>query len=79
MRRELFDRIVRDLTLVRDKVPPTLLAYPECRIFWLDRAGMNEVKYEDTEHYAVTKAFLMNPQRMLDRIFADADADADSE
>lgn len=58
---------------------PILLAYPECRIFLLDRAGMSAVKYEDTEHYAVTKAFLMNPQRMLDRIFADADADDGSE
>ncbi|HMJ16372.1 MAG TPA: AAA family ATPase [Polyangiaceae bacterium] len=53
---------------------PILLAYPDSRIFSLDRTGMAEVKYEDTEHYAVTKAFLMNPQRMLDRIFADDDA-----
>jgi predicted ATPase len=54
---------------------PILMAYPEACILLLDRGGIREVEYEDTEHYAVTKTFLQNPRRMLDRLFADADSD----
>jgi len=37
----------------------------------LDTTGFTEVRYEDTEHYAVTKDFLNNPERMLERLFTD--------
>ncbi len=44
---------------------PILLAYPNAKIVLLDGSGLSEVRYEDTEHYAVTKNFLNNHQRML--------------
>lgn len=44
---------------------PILMAYPGARIFLLDGEGIREVGYEETEHYAVTKAFLDDPQRVL--------------
>ena len=34
-------------------------------------SGSHEVRYEDAEHYAVTKAFLQNRSAMLQRIFAE--------
>lgn len=37
---------------------PILLSYPGARILMLDGNGLSSVKYEDTEHYAVTKDFL---------------------
>ena len=45
---------------------PILLAYPHSKIVLLDAAGMREVRYEETEHYAVTRHFLNNYQRMVE-------------
>src|SRR2546425_12790976 len=36
---------------------PILMAYPGAKILLLDASGFNEVPYEDTEHYAVTREF----------------------
>ncbi len=44
---------------------PILLAYPRAKIVLFDDSGMSEVSYEDTEHYAITKEFLNNHERML--------------
>jgi len=54
---------------------PILMAYPGAAIFLLDRTGIHDVRYEDTEHYAVTKAFLQDPTGMLRRIFAGVEDD----
>lgn len=48
---------------------PILLAYPGAKIYQIDGSGIAPVRYEDTEHYAVTKAFLENPARMLAELF----------
>ncbi|NKB66451.1 MAG: AAA family ATPase [Candidatus Latescibacteria bacterium] len=45
---------------------PLIMAYPGARIYQLGEGGIREVEYQATEHYAVTKAFLNNPQKMLD-------------
>jgi predicted ATPase len=55
---------------------PILLAYPNARIFQFDGAGIAEVKYEDTEHYAVTRDFLNNYPRRLEQLLADDDDNA---
>ena len=44
---------------------PILLAYPRAKIVLFDKSGLSEVKYEDTEHYAITKEFLNDHERML--------------
>ncbi|HKO47510.1 MAG TPA: AAA family ATPase [Polyangiaceae bacterium] len=54
---------------------PILMAYPGAKIFLLDKTGIHDVRYEDTEHYAVTKAFLQDPAGMLHRIFEDVERD----
>ena len=54
---------------------PILMAYPEARILLLERDGIREVRYEDTDHYAVTKTFLQDPARMLREIFANVAPD----
>ena len=52
---------------------PILMGYPGATIVQLDRDGLSQVRYEDTEHVAITKAFLMNPARMLTELFRDVD------
>jgi len=50
---------------------PILLSYPHATIYQLDDSGIQEVKYEETEHYMVTKHFLNNYQEMLDIIMVE--------
>ena len=52
---------------------PILMGYPGATILQLDRDGIAQVRHEDTEHVAITKAFLMNPARMLGELFRDID------
>lgn len=47
---------------------PLLLAYPNARIYHLSTEGMAEVAYEQTEHYALTRDFLLNRETYLRRI-----------
>jgi predicted ATPase len=47
---------------------PLLLAYPNARIFHLSTDGMTEVAYEQTEHYALTRDFLLNREAYLRRL-----------
>lgn len=44
---------------------PILMAYPDARIVQLDGDGFKEVKFEETEHYTVTRALLENPEGVL--------------
>jgi predicted ATPase len=44
---------------------PLLMAYPDACIYQCGADGVVPVAYEDTEHFRVTRDFLMNPQRML--------------
>lgn len=49
---------------------PILMAYPDATIFHCGKEGIAPIAYQDTEHYRVTRDFLMDPQRMLDGLFA---------
>lgn len=44
---------------------PILMAYPDAWIYRLTEHGIARVAYEDTEHYQVTRSFMLNPERML--------------
>ena len=52
------------LSVRRDKVP-TFTEYPHSTIFMLTERAIAQVKYTDTEHYAVTRGFLNNHTSML--------------
>jgi predicted ATPase len=45
---------------------PIIMAYPQAHIYQLTAEGISQIDYQDTEHYAVTKAFLNNTDKMLD-------------
>lgn len=49
---------------------PILMAYPDATIYQFNKDGIQQVTYEETEHFQVTRDFLMNPQRMLHTLLA---------
>ena len=51
---------------------PIIMAYPDARIYVLSEQGVREVPYQKTEHYLVTRGFLVNPQRILNELLSDA-------
>lgn len=58
---------------------PILMAYPDARICLLGRDGIQTVRYEETEHYAVTKVFLADHERMIREIIRGASPNADGD
>lgn len=44
---------------------PILLAYPNATIYQLDGEGMRKIKYEETDHFMITKYFLNNHAEMI--------------
>jgi predicted ATPase len=50
---------------------PIIMAYPEACIYVFGGEGVREVAYQETEHYLVTRGFLVNPERTLRGLLAD--------
>jgi predicted ATPase len=50
---------------------PILLAYPRAKIIQFDGSGLSEVDYADTEHFNVTRDFLNNHLRWLEKLLED--------
>jgi predicted ATPase len=48
---------------------PILLAYPEATIFSLDSSGISKIAYQDTEHFQITRDFLLNREVFLHHLF----------
>jgi predicted ATPase len=44
---------------------PIIMAYPNARILLLTEDGIEEISYEETEHYRVTRDFISNREKML--------------
>jgi len=56
---------------------PILMAYPEARLLELSQDGIRQVAYEDTEHFRVTRDFLLRRESMLRELFSEGDRDVD--
>jgi predicted ATPase len=54
---------------------PIILAYPDASIYMLGPDGMAKTKYEQTEHYSLTRDFLMNRERYLRRLLGEDGAE----
>jgi predicted ATPase len=50
---------------------PILMAYPESDIFQLGTDGISRVPYEETEHFTVTRDFLVNREKYLRHLLRD--------
>ncbi len=72
-----FLRILHDLVQEDDSQfiiathSPILLGYPEATILSFDEGEINEIDYEETDHYQITKYFLQNREKFLQDILAD--------
>ena len=51
---------------------PILLAYPGAKLLSLDGGRIEAVKYEETQHYQITRQFLECPERFLKHLFDDS-------
>jgi predicted ATPase len=54
---------------------PILMAYPNARIYRLGTNGIEQVAYEDTEHYRITRDFLNSPERLFKTLFQRSKSD----
>jgi predicted ATPase len=50
---------------------PILLAYPGAALLALDSSGIHDVRYEETDHYLITREFLDSPERFFKHLFAE--------
>jgi len=50
---------------------PILLAYPQALLYELSEGGISTVQYEDTEHYRLTRDFLLHRERFFRVLFED--------
>lgn len=57
---------------------PIMLAYPNSVIYQFDENGIQQVAWQDTEHYQITRQFLNNPQSMMKILLADEDDTGES-
>ena len=58
---------------------PILLAYPGATLLSLDAGAIQEIRYQETEHYRLTKAFLDAPDRFFKHLFAGRENDSPNE
>jgi len=61
---------IHDLVLERSQFiiathSPILMAYPNAWVYACTPEGLQRVNYEDTEHFRVTRDFVLNPQATL--------------
>ena len=57
---------------------PILLGHPHAWIYQVSEHGVDRIDYEDTDHYQVTRNFLMRREMMLDVLLGDEDEPAPS-
>mgnify|MGYP000887699413 CR=1 FL=1 len=67
----MHELIERESQFVIATHSPIIMAYPEALIYLFDSEGIHEIQYEDTEHYRVTRAFLMRREPMLRELSSD--------
>ncbi|MDR2424992.1 MAG: AAA family ATPase [Prevotellaceae bacterium] len=47
---------------------PILMAFPGSKVLEFSENGIEKVPYKDTRHFEITKLFINNPERMLEKI-----------
>lgn len=72
-----FLRILKDLTEEDDcqfiiaTHSPILLGYPDAKILSFDGGSIEEIEYEETDHFRITKYFLDHREKFLKEILED--------
>lgn len=63
--------VKKDTQFIIASHSPIILAYPNADIYEFSEAGIEKKSYKETESYSVTKAFLDDPERMMNLLFND--------
>lgn len=64
----LKDMVARDAQFIIATHSPILLAFPSARILTFDEVPLRETTYAELEHVALTREFLLDPERFLRRL-----------
>ncbi|MEW5738694.1 MAG: AAA family ATPase [Myxococcota bacterium] len=67
----IHDLVQRRCRFIVSTHSPLLLAYPDALIYHLTPQGIAEVPYEETEHYVLTRDFLLDRDRYLRRLLVE--------
>lgn len=63
--KEIHDLCKQDSQFIIATHSPILMTYPGAQIFQMSDTGVQNITYEECEHYQITKQFLDDPKRML--------------
>ncbi|MDQ0901986.1 MULTISPECIES: AAA family ATPase [unclassified Paenibacillus] len=70
-------RVIKDLEKEAQFIiathSPILLGFPDAQIINFDVHPVEEIRYEDTLHYIITRRFLENRKTVLQELFSDSD------
>ncbi|NOU86544.1 AAA family ATPase [Paenibacillus sp. LMG 31460] len=70
-------RVIKDLEKEAQFIiathSPILLGFPDAQIINFDVHPIEEIKYENTLHYIITRRFLENRKSVLQELFSDSD------
>lgn len=69
----IHELVKRDSQFVIATHSPILMAYPGACIYQLSQQGIRQVAYRDTEHYQLTRRFLEQPEKMMERLLQEED------
>jgi len=61
----MHDLIQEESQFIMATHSPILMAYPDAQIYHCDTDGVKKITYEETEHFHITREFLLNRERML--------------
>lgn len=58
---------------------PIIMSYPGATLLTFDGGRIREIAYTATDHYQITRNFLLDPERHLQELFTDAEKPADED
>ncbi len=70
---EINSLIKKDSQFIIATHSPILMTFPNAQILEFSQDGIKSVKYQDTEHFRLTKNFLESPEKMLHYLLKDKD------
>ncbi len=73
----LHDLVVEGSQFIIATHSPIIMAYPHAWIYSCGADGLKRVEYQQTEHFKVTKNFLVRPEKMLEILMEQKEPDGE--
>ena len=67
----MHDLIQRESQFIISTHSPLLMMFPGADVLQCTQDGIERVRYQDTEHYQITRMFMDNPDRMFHYLFTE--------